>query len=96
MAKPTKLEPKQITERLATISGWTLNGNDQLTKSFKCENFVDAIGFANKITPLAESAGHHPDLFVKYGEVRVYLSTHDVGGISEADFSLATAIDKIV
>ena len=51
--------------------------------------------FANKITPIAEEEGHHPDLVLGWGRVEVVLSTHSIGGLSENDFILAAKIDKI-
>lgn len=83
-------------ELLKQLSGWSLSGDGRwLSKEFKFRNFIEAIGFANKITPIAEAEGHHPDLQISWGKVVVELSTHAIRGLSENDFILAAKIDKI-
>ena len=79
---------------LDQLQGWEVRKGKQLAKSFKFRNFVEAVDFVNVVTPIAEAEGHHPDLFVKWGEVRVSLWTHVVGGLSENDFILAAKIDQ--
>lgn len=56
---------------------------------------MDAMAFAQAITPLAEDQGHHPDLEIGWGRCTVLLTTHDDGGLTEKDFTLAKAIDRI-
>lgn len=78
------------------IPTWSLSSNAKsISKEFKFQNFVEAMDFANKITPIAESEGHHPDLSVGWGKVGVELSTHAIGGLSANDFILAAKIDEI-
>ncbi len=80
----------------STRRGWTLAQNGKrISKEYKFKNFVEAMDFANKITPIAESEGHHPDLSVGWGRVGVELSTHAIGGLSINDFILAAKIDTI-
>jgi 4a-hydroxytetrahydrobiopterin dehydratase len=67
-----------------------------LTKEFEFKNFVEAIGFVNKIMPLAEEMNHHPDVLIhSYKKVKVMLYTHSEKSITEKDHSLAEKIDKI-
>jgi 4a-hydroxytetrahydrobiopterin dehydratase len=68
-----------------------------LVKVFEFNNFVEAVDFVNKIVPLAEDMGHHPDLEIfSYKKVRVKLTTHDEGNkITEKDTELAEEIEKI-
>ncbi len=68
-----------------------------LVKVFEFNNFVEAVDFVNKIVPLAEDMGHHPDLEIfSYKKVRVKLTTHDEGNkITEKDTELAEKIEKI-
>ncbi|OGG56572.1 hypothetical protein A2680_03115 [Candidatus Kaiserbacteria bacterium RIFCSPHIGHO2_01_FULL_55_37] len=81
---------------LTHVSGWSVVGDaKKLVKEFKFKNFLEAMAFANKITPVAEAEGHHPDLGIGWGKVRAELSTHAIGGLSENDFILAAKLDKI-
>ncbi len=93
-AKPmTGVEAEAMSKH---INGWTVaKGAKKMSKKFKFKNFTEAMEFANKITPIAEAEGHHPDLSIGWGRVEVELSTHAIGGLSENDFILAAKIDKI-
>ena len=66
-----------------------------LSREFTFRNFVEAMEFANKITPVAETEGHHPDLAISWGKVIVTLTTHAINGLSENDFILAAKINKV-
>lgn len=72
------------------------NGIKKLTYEFSFANFPAAVIFVNKIVPLAETEGHHPDLYIFYNRVRVELYTHSIGGLSENDFILAAKIEQLV
>jgi 4a-hydroxytetrahydrobiopterin dehydratase len=86
----------EAEELLGQVQGWTLSPDSKkISKEFTFKNYVQAIAFANAITPIAESEGHHPDLFVGWGRVGVELKTHAIGGLSENDFILAAKIDNI-
>ena len=80
----------------ARLSGWTLDsGATSLSKEFALPDFTSALTLANQIGAAAEQQGHHPDLEVSWGKLRVMLTTHDVGGLSQKDFALAAAIDAL-
>lgn len=81
-----------IQRELGTLSGWTRKG-DALTKTYQFKNFVDAIAFVNRAADAAESAGHHPDIDIRYSKVMLVLSTHDAGGITQKDLDLAKALE---
>lgn len=92
--KPLSLQ--QAKELLKQIQGWALGEDGKwLIKQFKFGDFVEAMNFAGKITPVAEREGHHPDLHISYGKVVVELSTHAIKGLSENDFILAAKIDEL-
>ena len=75
---------------------WTIAPDGlSLVRTFTFKNFVEAMDFANKITPVAEAEGHHPDLAISWGKVAITLQTHAIGGLSENDFILAAKIDLI-
>jgi len=91
------LSPMEATALLGHIKGWTLARDfKKISKQYRFKDFVGAMDFAKKITPIAEAEGHHPDLTVGWGKVGVELSTHAIKGLSENDFILAAKIDKIV
>ena len=66
---------------------------DEIVKTFELPTFPDAIAFVGRIAERAEAADHHPDLDIRYRKVRVALSTHDAGGLTELDFDLAAEIE---
>ena len=83
-------------EFLKEVRGWALaTDGRKISKELAFKNFVEAVNFANKITPIAETEGHHPDLSISWGKVIVELTTHAIGGLSENDFILAAKVDKI-
>jgi 4a-hydroxytetrahydrobiopterin dehydratase len=68
----------------------------KLHKDFQFRNFVEAFGFMTRVALVAESMDHHPEWFNVYRTVRVDLATHDAGGITELDFSLASRIETLL
>lgn len=80
---------------LAQIEGWEVPEDRKLVKTFRFKNFVEAVEFVNRIAQVAEEEGHHPDLYVAWGKVTVYLWTHKIDGLSESDFIMAAKIDRI-
>jgi len=89
------LSPEQIGPLAKQILGWKIENDTKLSKEYTFKNFVEAMDFANAITKVAEEEGHHPDLFVAWGKVIVYLWTHKVNGLTESDFIMADKIDRI-
>ncbi|MEK7585600.1 MAG: 4a-hydroxytetrahydrobiopterin dehydratase [Patescibacteria group bacterium] len=72
------------------------HGLKKLSYEFTFPTFLAAVDFVNKIAPVAEAEGHHPDLYIFYNRVRVELYTHSIGGLSENDFILASKIEVLV
>lgn len=88
------LSPSEIKERASVLSNWTIVGSEiQCTRKFK--DFIQAIEFVNKLVEPAEVAGHHPDLEISYNKVKIKLTTHDAGGLTQKDFDLARVISDI-
>jgi len=75
-------------------NGWLVIDGHHLEKQFKFPDFRKALEFTNRIGGIAEKQGHHPDIFLTYGEVRVKLFTHKQGGLTESDFILAAKIEE--
>jgi 4a-hydroxytetrahydrobiopterin dehydratase len=88
------INPDEIITKLNP--NWQLSENkDLLYRRFELNNFVEALELVNKIGDLAEQQQHHPDINLGWGYVEIYLSTHDIGGISEKDIILAQEIDRL-
>ena len=88
------LHHDEIATRLQTMAGWHHRGN-ALEKHFDCANFDGSIAFVNAIAAAANAQDHHPDLTISWNDVTVTLSSHDAGGITARDFSLAATIDGL-
>jgi 4a-hydroxytetrahydrobiopterin dehydratase len=81
----------------ATLPGWSLvGGRDAIRREFRFRDFSDAWGFMGRVALLAEKQDHHPEWFNVWNRVEIVLSTHDAGGLSARDVSLAQAIDALV
>lgn len=90
-----RLGDDAIVTALADLGGWAREG-DAIVRAFEFGDFVDAVGFIAKVGVLAERANHHPELSNVYNRVRIELSTHDAGGITDSDISLAREINERV
>lgn len=84
---------KSLLEKLG--DSWQLVDERHLEKEFKFENFRQALGFTNKVGELAENQGHHPDIYLAWGKVKLTIWTHKVGGLTESDFILAAKADQL-
>lgn len=94
MAKPEKLDPAALAQELASFPGWTLaREGTAIERTFRFKTFVEAFGFMSQAALAAEKLDHHPEWFNVYGRVEVTLTTHDAGGLTERDFSLAARMD---
>ena len=82
-----------VQRELGSLHGWSRRG-DALVRTYQFRNFSQAMEFVNRVAGLAESAGHHPDIDIRYSKVTLSLSTHDAGGITSNDISLARSIDS--
>lgn len=80
---------------LEGLKGWTFNDNG-IEKKFVFKNFSQALGFIVQLGLLAEKKNHHPELFNVYNKVDIRLSTHDADGLTDKDFDLAKAIEKLL
>jgi len=94
MGKSRKLGEDEVRSKLDELPGWTLRSG-KLRRELKFESFVDAFGFMTSVALVAESMDHHPEWSNVYNRVVIDLATHDVDGISERDFALAHAVDRL-
>jgi 4a-hydroxytetrahydrobiopterin dehydratase len=79
---------------LGTLPGWSRRG-ETLMKTFTLKTFPDVVALVGRIAPEAERMNHHPDLDIRYNKLVCTLSTHDAGGITKLDLTLAEQIEKI-
>jgi len=88
------LSEEQIRNNLVKFSDWSLE-NNTITKSYKFKDFIEALSFVNTVGLEAEKMDHHPDILIfGWNNVKITLSTHSAGGITENDFNLAKKIDE--
>jgi 4a-hydroxytetrahydrobiopterin dehydratase len=88
------LSDSEIDSRLAELDSWERQG-ETIVKTFELADFVGSVEFIHKLVEPAEEMGHHPDLSVSWNEVRVSITTHAAGGLTENDFELAKRIDAL-
>ena len=90
-----KLTGEARAQALADLNGWAeTEGRDAIAKTFKFKDFNAAFGWMTRVAMAAEVADHHPEWFNVYNRVEVTLSTHDAGGLTEKDISLARRMDR--
>lgn len=90
-----KLSKKENQKKIKVLNeGWELQDN-QLYREFVFKDFVHAFGFMTRVALLAEKANHHPNWSNIYNKVQITLSTHEVNGLTEKDFKLASKIEKL-
>jgi 4a-hydroxytetrahydrobiopterin dehydratase len=88
------LNEAEISSRIKALPEWKIESGE-LTRTFTFKDFVGSLAFVNKVGDLAEKAGHHPDIDIRYSRVRLALVTHDAGGLTAKDFELAAAVDQL-
>ena len=90
----SKLNKDQIDYHLSKISEWTFE-NSSISKQFQFKDFIEALTFVNAIGLESEKMDHHPDILMfAWNKVKITISTHDAGGVTEKDFSLAQKIEE--
>lgn len=91
------LQGPALKTLLAQLGGdWKLVNDHHLEKSYTFDNFKDALAFTNRVAAVAEKEGHHPDIFLAWGKVKLTLWTHKIDGLTESDFILAAKADAVV
>jgi len=88
----SRLDAAAVAHALRQTPGWEHAGAE-IRRTYRFGNFREALAFVNRVGELAERAGHHPDIDIRYNAVTLALTTHDAGGLSAKDFELARAID---
>lgn len=87
------LSPDEAATYLSQLDGWSILDDDHLVKDYAFADFATALAFANRVGAIAEREGHHPDVHLAWGRVRIETWTHKIDGLSPSDFILAAKID---
>ena len=87
-----KLSDLEIQRSLGALTGWARRG-DVLTKTYTFDKFASGIAFVDRVAAAADQMDHHPDIDIRYTKITMTLSTHDAGGITQADLDLAQKIE---
>jgi 4a-hydroxytetrahydrobiopterin dehydratase len=97
-ADAPKLTAGETAELLPQVPEWEvidINGVERLRRQFKFKNFVEALGFTQKVGELAEQHAHHPAILTEWGRVTVSWWTHKIGGLHRNDFVMAARTDEL-
>ena len=92
---PPRLSDLEIQRALGSLPGWARRG-EVLTKTYTFKKFSDGISFVQRIARAADKTDHHPDIDIRYIKVTCTLQSHDAGGITDDDLTLAGTIETLV
>lgn len=92
---PRIYDAKEIKEAIKELPLWEVEGK-AIERTFEFDDFEQSIDFVNGVAELAAEADHHPDIDIRYCKVRLVLSTHSKGGLTDLDFDLAEKLDTLV
>jgi 4a-hydroxytetrahydrobiopterin dehydratase len=87
-----KLSDLEIQRALGALPGWARRG-ETLVKTYTFNTFADGIAFVDRIALAADAMDHHPDIDIRYTKIMIALSTHDAGGVTQSDLTLAEQIE---
>ena len=91
------LQGEELTRLQNELGGdWQVIGGHHLEKDYRFPNFREALDFTNSVGELAEAQGHHPDIYLAWGKVKVTIWTHKIDGLTESDFVFAAKADQCV
>jgi 4a-hydroxytetrahydrobiopterin dehydratase len=90
-----RLKGKELANVSKKLKSWKVVRSHHLEKQFKFKNFLEALKFTNKVGKVAETMGHHPDVFLAWGKVKLTIFDHKAGGLTESDFVLAAKSDRL-
>lgn len=89
------VDEEEIESLMRKIPEWDHEGKT-IQRSVEFGEFMEGIDFVNAVAEIAEEAGHHPDIDIRYSTVNLTLTTHDAGGLTDSDFELARKIDTLI
>lgn len=91
------LTPETAEKYLGSVPGWELlDDATKLKRTFRCNNFMEALALAREVGELCEEEGHHPDITIGWGYCRVVFQTHKINGLHENDFIMAAKVSRLL
>jgi 4a-hydroxytetrahydrobiopterin dehydratase len=94
-SEASALKGDDLRKLYGQLEGWTMVNEHHLEKEYRFKDFAEALAFVNRLGGVAEAEGHHPDVLLTWGKVKVTLWTHSVGGLTGKDFTLAAKADGV-
>jgi len=91
---PRLLDDEEVARRIERLRGWKKEGSF-IAKTFEFGSFLQGMGFVNRVAKIAEEEEHHPDIHIRYTQVKLSIQTHSAGGITAWDLALAKRIDEM-
>ena len=88
------LAPTKVRALLSELEDWTIEQEYHLTRTFSFPDFAEALAFTNRVGAIAEEQGHHPDIHLAWGKVKVEVWTHKIKGLTESDFIFAAKVEE--
>ena len=89
------LSKEDLKRLLKRTPEWEIDGK-KIVRTVEFDGFTEAVDFLNEVAEVAEDEGHHPDVDIRYGKVILMLTTHDAGGVTEADVEVAKRLDNLI
>ena len=89
-----KLSEAEVASKTGSVPEWKRAGAE-ISRTFQFKDFAGSMKFVNAVAAEAEKANHHPDIDIRWNKVKLALSTHSEGGLTEKDFALAKICDKL-
>jgi len=90
----TVLNGAELQQAVEGLAGWSVQGK-AIERTFEFPNFVEAMGFVNRLAEAAEAVNHHPDITINYNKVKLSLTSHDSGGVTQRDLRMAGKINEL-
>jgi len=91
----TALSAAEAKEAAREVPAWALS-EKAIEREFRFKDFREAMAFVDRVADIAEEEGHHPDIWISWNRVKLTLTTHKIGGLSEKDFLVAARVDRAV
>lgn len=88
------LRGEELNKLAAQVKDWEVVREHHITRTYNFPDFAKALAYVNEIGAIAEAEGHHPDIYLAWGKVRVEIWTHKIDGLTESDFILAAKCDR--
>ena len=88
------LKDSEIKDALKSLAGW-VHANNAIERSYEFKDFAGAMAFVNRVAAAAEAVNHHPDIDIRYNKVKLVLTSHDSGGVTQRDVRMAGTINQL-